>query len=141
MGVCTHECVYFMRDIHGLVYLASVLSSKDTGESSIVGPEFSCYPFNSGRAHQRRGLREYRIHAHTHKTIKNATLYVHTHKHTSQGDVTLPVRVEECTHTQKEYSCVCVCYKHNLCNSSPFCLQQHFEQIGLSLSLRPHCVI
>lgn len=62
------------KDIHGLVYLASVLSSKDTGESSIVYPEFSRYPFNSGKAHQRRGLREYKIHAHTH--MKNAYIHI-----------------------------------------------------------------
>lgn len=45
--------------------------------------------------------------------------------------------------TLKEYSRVCVrlWYKHELCNSSSFCPQQHFEQIGLSPSLKPHPVI
>lgn len=72
--VCMIVCVFHDRDIHGLVYLASVLSSKDTGESSIVAPEFSCYPFSSGSWHQRGVLQKCKMHAHTHvrtpKSIK-----------------------------------------------------------------------
>lgn len=77
-------CVFHDKDVHGLVYFASVLSSKDTGESSIVNPELSRYPFSSGRAHQRRG--EHKIHALTlyHKKFKNAWAHIEytlTHKH------------------------------------------------------------
>lgn len=52
-------CVPHDKDIHGLFYFASVPSSKDAGESVIVNPGLSRYPFSSGRAHQR----QYKIHA------------------------------------------------------------------------------
>lgn len=69
---CTHHnkrsvCVFD----DGLVHLASVLSSKDTGESSIVNTEVSRYPFNSERAHQRLVLTEHKIHAQNHKKCKD----------------------------------------------------------------------
>lgn len=113
------ECVCHDKDIHGLVYLASVLSSKDTGESSIVDPEFSRYPFNSGRAHQRRGLREQKIHAHTlyHKKCKNiyARMQYITHTQTHRGKNTptcsfyLYGQRNARRHTQRIQPCVCVC--------------------------------
>lgn len=77
--VCMIVCVFHDRDIHGLVYLASVLSSKDTGESSIVAPELSRYPFSSGSWHQ-RGVAS---------KVQNACAHTHTHteKHKKCKDI------------------------------------------------------
>lgn len=68
-------CVFHDRDFFGLVYLASVLSSKDTGESSFVDPHFSCFLFSSGSAHQRPWLTEYKY-THTH-IIKYVYIYLY----------------------------------------------------------------
>lgn len=78
--VCVHTNVFHNRDIHGLVYVVSVLSSKATGESTIVGPEFSCYPFNSGSTNRRQGLREENAgNPKIIKKIKNASRCDHIH--------------------------------------------------------------
>lgn len=78
--MCVHVRVCDEKDSPGLVYLPSVLSSKDTGESSIVDPEFSHYLFNSGRPHQRQGFRGDKIHALTnynHKKCKDTYTRMH----------------------------------------------------------------
>lgn len=57
MRVCVCERV---KDVRGLVYLPSVPSSKDAGESGIVDPEFSGYLFKLSEATSKMGaLGEY----------------------------------------------------------------------------------
>lgn len=67
--VCTHHnkrslcaCAWKgVKDVRGLVYLPSVPSSKDAGESSIVDPEFSGYLFKLSEATSKMGAHgEYR---------------------------------------------------------------------------------
>lgn len=62
-GLCA--CVLPDSDIRDLVYLASFVSSKHTGESSIVGAELSSYSFSYGRAHQRGALEKCKAQART----------------------------------------------------------------------------
>lgn len=77
--VCMIVCVFHDRDIHGLVYLASVLSSKDTGESSIVALS-SHVTLSAQVVDIKEGwLQKCKMHAHTHirtpKSIKNARTF------------------------------------------------------------------